>query len=174
VGFEKERRLNHVRSWLEEKGRMEIAAPGGIFTLTGRADRIDLLAGGQGAIMDYKTGVLPSLKQVNSLLSPQLPLEGAMLAAGGFGAIGKLTAQALIYLGIWGGTEPGKQFSLPDVAELVARAQARLAAQVARYDDENCGYLAQAIPRDSEFGGDYDHLARAREWSAAALGDTAP
>ena len=60
-------------------------AAGGIavtpdFTLTARADRIDRLADGSLAIIDYKTGAPPTIDEVLSL-SPQLPLEGADRAA---------------------------------------------------------------------------------------------
>ena len=56
----------------------------GPFTLSGRVDRIEFLADDAAAIIDYKTGRTPSLKQVETLLSPQLPLEGAMLIRGAF------------------------------------------------------------------------------------------
>ncbi|WP_217579052.1 PD-(D/E)XK nuclease family protein, partial [Mesorhizobium sp. GbtcB19] len=48
-------------------------------TLSGYADRVDLLAGGMADILDYKTGPSPSKAQAHTLLSPQLALEGALL-----------------------------------------------------------------------------------------------
>ena len=85
-------------SHLEIKGKLTL----GDFTLTGVADRIDILKDGKCAILDYKTGALPSIKQVTQLLSPQLPLEAAMLAEGGFAGIGKRIAEDLIYLSLAG------------------------------------------------------------------------
>ncbi len=71
---------------------MTFKAPGGDFLLHGRADRIDELRSGGGAIVDYKSGKPPSNKQVKQIIAAQLPLEAAMLANGGFaGAKGKLT-----------------------------------------------------------------------------------
>ncbi len=53
------------------------------FTLTARADRLDVAGDGGLAIIDYKTGTPPSPKEVRSL-SPQLPLEALIARAGGF------------------------------------------------------------------------------------------
>ncbi len=98
VEQERGRRAGIARSFVEIRGRRSFAGPYGEFVLRGRADRIDMLRDGGGAIIDYKTGDLPSKKQVRALLSPQLPLEGAILAEGGFEGIGKLApARARLY-----------------------------------------------------------------------------
>ncbi|WP_264816432.1 PD-(D/E)XK nuclease family protein, partial [Acidomonas methanolica] len=72
---------------LEVRGRHEFAAPGGTFSLTGRADRIEIGADGRATIIDYKTGALPSVKDVEAGWSSQLVLEAAMLAEGAFGGL---------------------------------------------------------------------------------------
>ncbi|MDX9859663.1 MAG: double-strand break repair protein AddB, partial [Rhodospirillales bacterium] len=68
----------------EARGELALAGPGGSFRLTGRADRIDVTPAGELAIIDYKTGQVPSRKQVECGLAPQLSLEAAMAAAGAF------------------------------------------------------------------------------------------
>src|SRR5580698_40110 len=52
VEFERERRHAITASYLEIKGKLVL----GDFTLTGIADRIDVLKDGKAAILDYKTG----------------------------------------------------------------------------------------------------------------------
>src|SRR5690606_40819298 len=52
-------------------------APGGPFTLTARADRIDVTDEGL-VISDYKTGKPPSAKAVLAHEKPQLSLEAAI------------------------------------------------------------------------------------------------
>ena len=168
ISYERERRLANPRPWLEVKGTLTITgSKGGDFTLSGRADRIDVLPGGKAAILDYKTGAIPSMPQVKRLIAPQLPLEAAMLASGGFPEIGKQTAEELIYLKLAGGREAGKAMALPDVDDLVARALAALKTLVARYDDDARAYVSRVMPFHAEPDGDYDHLARVREWSAS-------
>src|SRR5262249_2875624 len=95
VDTERGRRGAIKKSHLEIRGSLSL----GDFTLSGVADRIDILGDGKAAILDYKTGAVPSAKQVTQLLSPQLPLEGAMLAADGFD-IGAHIAEQLIYLSL--------------------------------------------------------------------------
>ena len=61
---------------------MVIEAPGGAFTLTARADRIDFRDAGL-VITDYKTGTLPQDNRVLAGRAPQLLLEAAIVAAEG-------------------------------------------------------------------------------------------
>ena len=98
VEFERERASRIIRSALEIRGTLAFNAPGGDFVLSGVADRIDLLPDGRASILDYKTGRPPSPAQVRELIAPQLPLEGAILAAGGFPGLGKLETEELLYL----------------------------------------------------------------------------
>src|SRR5690606_40207877 len=67
-------------------------------TLRGRADRIDLLAGGMADIIDFKTGSSPSKAQAHTLLSPQLALEGALLRRGAFTDVGTAEPSQLAYV----------------------------------------------------------------------------
>ncbi len=90
VREERGRRLRIAQSFAEIKGELRLSAPFGEFLLYGRADRIDVLNGGGGLVLDYKTGSPPTDKQVRELLTPQLPLEAAMLAAGGFEGVPKI------------------------------------------------------------------------------------
>ena len=167
VELERERASQIVKSVLEIRGALTFKAPGGDFVLSGVADRIDLLANGNASILDYKTGRPPSPAQIRELITPQLPLEAAMLAAGGFPGLEKLDAEELLYLHLSGGEEGGKVQPIADVAELIQKAKAQLAGRIAWFDDPATPYRSRVRPfgRDSE--GEYDHLARVREWSAA-------
>ena len=50
---------------------------------------------------------------------------------------------------------------------MAAQARAGLEALIARYDDAGQPYRSRTAPRFVRaYAGDYDHLARVREWSA--------
>ncbi|MFC7608145.1 PD-(D/E)XK nuclease family protein [Teichococcus aestuarii] len=66
----------------EVPGHLDLAQ--GQLRLKVRADRIDLLADRTLSIIDYKTGMPPSNKEVQDGRAPQMPLEAAIAAAGGF------------------------------------------------------------------------------------------
>ena len=85
VAEERAHRPGVVESLSECEGSLTLPAPGGPFTLTAKADRIDRLAAGGFLLVDYKTGSLPSKSEMQAGFAPQLPLEGAILRDGSFG-----------------------------------------------------------------------------------------
>jgi ATP-dependent helicase/nuclease subunit B len=153
-----------LRSHLELAGACTFQGPAGAFALRARADRIDILNDGSAAIIDYKTGSTPTAAQVKKLLSPQLPLEAAMLAAGGFSDAGIRQASHLIYLRLSGGTEPGEEIAIPNAAALSEEVKAKLSNRIADFDHPDTPYLSRIMPFRTTSAGDYDHLARVREW----------
>ena len=86
-GFERERRAEIAVSLVECEGSIDIPEGGG-FRLTARADRIDVTTSGEAVLIDYKTGAPPGVNEVKVGFAPQLTLEAAMLARGGFASLG--------------------------------------------------------------------------------------
>ena len=164
VEEERTRRANIKQSFIEKKGSRVFQSAGGDFTLRCRADRIDILQSGGAAIVDYKTGAVPSKDQLKTLLAPQLPLEGAILKAGGFADTGPLSPDALLYIQFSGGKKPGDIVEVPDVAKLVEEAEQRLVDRVHDFDRAEKPYHAQVAPVDTRRDSDYGHLERVREW----------
>jgi ATP-dependent helicase/nuclease subunit B len=166
--LERERRANILSSHSEIKGEHTFALGARTFTLRGRADRIDILASGGASIVDYKTGAPPSKTQVEILAAPQLPLEGAMLALGGFPPLGKIAPAEFLYVHFSGRAEGGTAKPLDlDAAEQAAEAQKWLLQWVAWFNDPSTPYLSRYWPQRKTDVGDYDHLARVREWQVA-------
>ncbi len=172
VGQERERRATLATIFTEVQGEMCISGPAGAFRIHGRADRIDVLRRGGAAIIDYKTGSIPTDKQVRELLAPQLPIEAAMLAAGGFPTVGTMEPKELVYVRFSGGAEAGSWKPLKiGGAEAAEIALALLTRYVVAFDDPTKGYVSRAIPFRSDLVGTYDHLARYGEWTAAVIED---
>ncbi len=172
IDHETNRRAGLRQAFTEVPGRLTILAPGGPFTLTAIADRIDLLADDSLAIIDYKTGKPPSGKEIAAGFAPQLPLESAIAAVGGFADIGSVPVAGLLYWQLRGGDPGGRESAAGgDPGELAAAAIRGLTGLVARFDDPATPYesrpRAEAAPRFS----DYEHLARVKEWSAGVLDD---
>jgi len=168
VELERKRRADIAESFVEITGERAFPGPAGDFILTGRADRIDRLHAGGGVIIDYKTGAPPSNPQVLAHLAPQLPLEGAVLMAGGFKEIGALEPAELVYVRISGGAQAGEFKPVKTDAKAIAlEAAERLARRIAQFDDEGMAYESRVGPLFAKYAGDYDHLARVREWSAS-------
>jgi ATP-dependent helicase/nuclease subunit B len=160
----------------EIPGSMEIQRPGRRFKLTARADRIERRSDGRLAILDYKTGLVPSEKNVADGLAPQLPLEAAMAEQGGFGAELRAETTELTYWQLTGGFEAGKAFPLfrrsdADLRAAIERAIGGLETLIDQYDEPTRCYLAQPNPSWTPRFSDHAQLARVAEWSAAAEAD---
>ena len=172
IDTEPSRRRRQQPLRTEVNGTLELSGPAGGFTLTATADRIDRLADGRLAVIDYKTGTLPKPKEVKDGDAPQLPLEAAMAAAGGFEGIAPAEVGLLSFWHLTGGREPGRVHDLKDPpAALAATALDRLQRLIDAFDDEATPYRSQPRPAAAPRFSDYDHLARVKEWSAGGPGD---
>ncbi|MFQ5773735.1 MAG: double-strand break repair protein AddB [Kiloniellaceae bacterium] len=172
AGMERERRTELARSFAELRGALRLEAPGGPFELIAKADRIDLLRDGSLAILDYKTGALPSKKEVDLGFAPQLPLEAAIALAGGFAGVPRAAVARLEYWRVSGGEPAGEAKPLKaDPAEQSALALAGLTRLVTAFDDAETPYHATPRPQWARRFDDYGHLARAKEWAAGGLGE---
>ncbi|HEY9080563.1 double-strand break repair protein AddB [Magnetovibrio sp.] len=168
VAFERRRRDAGIfPALIEQDGRMDVDGLNGTFTLTCKADRIDRDGAGGLVIVDYKTGLPPTTKQVESGLTPQLPLEAAIAKSGGFeGLISNAPIAGLLYLRLSGGRVAGetKPINL-DAEQATQEAYEGLVKLVHKYDDEHTPYLSRPRPMFESRFGDFDHLARVKEWS---------
>jgi ATP-dependent helicase/nuclease subunit B len=174
IDFERRRRVG-AGLMIEQSGELSFDAPGGRFTVTAKADRIEFRTE-MADILDFKTGSPPSKKQVDSGLSPQLTLTAAILRHGGFAEIGRTEVNELVYVRVSGGRVPGSEIvrgsgaESPDLAE---RALEGLRKRVAAFDDPAKPYLAWAAPQFiNQYEGDYDHLSRLWEWHVIGEGES--
>ncbi|RUU64280.1 double-strand break repair protein AddB, partial [Mesorhizobium sp. M2C.T.Ca.TU.009.01.2.1] len=166
-----------AKRFAEERAEKTVVGRTGV-TLSGYADRVDLLAGGMADILDYKTGSSPSKAQAHTLLSPQLALEGALLRRGAFKELGIREPSQLAFVRLKPNGEVFEESILeynrkPRTAnDLSEEAWARLERLLFHYADPTTGYLSRALPfREGEADGDYDHLARVLEWSAGGASE---
>ncbi len=156
------------RAFAEVQGSLPLKIGGTDFTLSARADRIDIFSDGTARIVDFKSGVIPSTKKIDQGFSPQLTLEAAMLELGAFEHLGKQETRALTYIRITGGIPPGELKSV-DLApmEVARRHLASLIGLLGKYQNPGLAYLPRYAIENVEAVCDYDHLSRYREWILA-------
>lgn len=172
IDQEQGRRCRIAESWTERHGELRFARQGEPFILSAIVDRIDRLADGHLEIVDYKTGVAPSAKEVAAGYAPQLPLEAAMAAAGGFAGVPEGPIGALNYWRLTGGTPAGEIKTVAaDGDAAAAAARDGLAAVIAAFDDPDMPYRSRPVGRWAPRYSDYLHLARVLEWSTVGAGE---
>ena len=160
ISGECERRARGRPAVRETRGRRALSGTPRPFTVTAKADRIDIAFDGGCAIYDYKSGNVPSEKEA-AAFHLQLPLEAAIAEAGGFREIGNRPASHLELIGL----NARKTRTLPASPDEIATTWARLVELVTLYQTETTGFTARLRPQRLTFAGDYDHLARFGEWS---------
>jgi ATP-dependent helicase/nuclease subunit B len=145
-------------------------ADGSIFTLTAIADRIERHRDGTIAIVDYKSGQLPSAKQISVGFSPQLTLEAAMVEKNAFKTVPpSLSVATALYVKVGGGESLQTRLigdRKEPLADLMAKHFDGLVSLIEDFRNVATPYLPRPFPQFASSTGDYDHLARVKEWSA--------
>ena len=161
----------------EKNGRIEFDVNGRTFALRARVDRIERHRDGGIVILDYKTGQTPTAPQVKSGLAPQLTLEAAMVHEGGFAELPPGTSvDELTYVRLTGRMPGGEEKPVKfgngtTPADEAAKALRKLKGLVAKFEEETTSYLSLVHPMWKTRYGDYDHLARVKEWQLAGEDD---
>ncbi|MDA8575339.1 PD-(D/E)XK nuclease family protein, partial [Alphaproteobacteria bacterium] len=166
IGVEKNRRQALERIWSEVGGSMHIETGGRRIELRTKIDRIERRLDGGLAIIDYKTGHVPSSADVARGWSPQLPLEALILMAGG---VAEVPADEIVGLEYWrlSGLSPaGEVRPLKDVTALIFDATEGLQALLTTFEQPETPFMALPNPAAEPRFGDYRHLARVKEWGS--------
>ncbi|MCK5167938.1 MAG: PD-(D/E)XK nuclease family protein, partial [Rhodospirillaceae bacterium] len=153
---------------VEQRGEISIGGMDNEFILSARVDRIDSDANNDGLIIiDYKTGIVPTAPMVESGLSPQLSLQAAMAKQGAFKGIkANANIAGLLYLQLSGGLEAGKEKLLKlDAEEVAIEAIEGLTKLLHRFEFDKTPYLSRPRTMWKSRFGNYDHLARVKEWA---------
>ena len=174
VSWENGRREQLAEVFVEERGELAISlADGSRFTLVAIADRLERRSDGQWIIIDYKSGRVPSVREVACGFAPQLTLEAAMIERGAFRcAPAPSVVEKAVYVRL-AGSEPISEREVRDAKrqfqELVYEHFEGAIGLLSQFRNETTPYLSRPFPQFASRFGAYDHLARVKEWSSPAL-----
>ncbi|MCZ8187169.1 MAG: double-strand break repair protein AddB [Beijerinckiaceae bacterium] len=170
VAFDRLRRDRGFTVLPEQRARFPLVLPTGDSVLiVGKADRLEYSPEGGLAIFDYKTGsALPNKADLARGLAPQLPMTGALALRGAFAKLPPVRSVAeLAYFAV-GDRAAGKAEPIlagEETEQSEAIWQFLLDELTALAGGEK-GYASRVKPAKRLGPGDYDHLARVREWDA--------
>ncbi|GEO82778.1 double-strand break repair protein AddB [Pararhodospirillum oryzae] len=162
------RRPDLLSVWAEATARLTLEGPAGSFLLTATADRLERRRDGTVGLIDYKTGMPPSAREIGAGLAPQLPLEAALAQRGGFKEVGNASVGELAFWRLTGTREGGQaRLATADPAEAAKTALDGLKGLIAVFDRPETPYLARPHPDHAPRFNPYQHLARVGEWAGA-------
>lgn len=164
---EKEYRIGVKKIYNEISGEICYDLPTGAFSFTAKADRIDIFKDGTLNIIDYKTGKIPSKKQVMSGHAVQLLLEGLIGLKGKFSGIENGNVCNLIY---WQLGSDKLKISVGD-DNVLDKCEEFLLKLVSIFDFETTPYYSRPCSKFISKNKDYEHLARIKEWSVMEDGE---
>ncbi|SFK47666.1 double-strand break repair protein AddB [Methylocapsa palsarum] len=178
LGFEARRRPSIASLLVECAGEIDIPlADGTRFTLSARADRIEIGQDGRVTLVDYKTGTPPGAQEILVGFAPQLTLEAAMASRGAFSLPADVGALDALYVKL-GGPGGGKEHLVafkggPDFLEVAEAHFIGLVDLLEQFRDPGTPYPPRPFPKFAAAYNCYDHLARVREWSLSGEPDGA-
>jgi ATP-dependent helicase/nuclease subunit B len=170
---------DETRRFMTEQGREVAVAeqPGTVhlkgIAVKGRVDRIDRTADGDLVIIDYKTGMPPSTKQINAGFALQLGLIGYMAEQLAIkGVSGKashfeywsLAKKKEVFGHIVAPTSTRASDKKPEPDDFVAFAVEQAEAAISKWILGDAPFTAKLHPEFALYG-DYDQLMRLQEWN---------
>lgn len=178
VVWDMDRRASLADIHIEETGRLELAlADGSPFVLTARADRIEQTASSTAILVDYKSSRPRKNGEIEVGFAPQLPLEAVMIEQGAFEKVAKGTpVEDALFLTLLGSegvqeTKLGQgKFATKNLDELKSEHLQGLINLANQFRLLDTAYIPRPYPQYINHYGEYDHLARVKEWSDGADG----
>lgn len=166
----------------EVKGGMELRG----VRIHGRADRIDRLADGGLAVVDYKTGGPPKARQVIDGFALQLGLVGMIAEAGGFDGVAG-DAQRFEYWSLAKDAKRRDELGFGFVDSPILEGRKKVGVQAEDFLPKTRGFLDDTLDRwilgnepftarlnpDLAVYTDYDQLMRLDEWLSQIAEDEA-
>lgn len=146
----------------EETKQISFSTPAGSFTLSARADRVEISDSGVN-IIDYKTGSEIKEEYVQLGLEPQLPLTAIIFSENYNQQISSMEYWYLKHNKT--ASDFQKSINLGDVS--FEDYEQEFINLVRRFDDKNMPYYSNPRPQYMLEYNDYDHLARIQEWEGA-------
>ena len=169
IETEGRRRADLAHSHVEIDGDIPIEAPAGPAAVKARADRIDQMQDGGLAVLDYKTGSVPTASEVEAGRRTQLLTEAVIAAHGGFAGIDAASVIAMQYWKLAGRRdEAGRIVNVMPDGWTADAARDSLAALFTSFDNPATAYASLPDPSVRLPFARYDHLSRVDEWLPAA------
>ena len=145
----------------ERTGKADLLTPP--FTVTAKADRIDMDDRGFAHVFDYKTGQAPSPEQ-QLKFSLQLLLTAAIVEQGGFAGLSPRGVDSARFISL--ATTP-REIEAPLADSPPDKTWARLARLLEAYRNPAQGYPARNALFKDDDASDYDQLSRFGEWGVS-------
>ena len=167
IDQEEKSRRHITTAYAEIRGTTAIDLASGTFTLTTRADRINMRADGRVDIIDYKTGALPTTPMILNGSKPQLLLEALIALDNGFQHIDTRIINSIISVQLSGAAIAGNHRAIQNgISTKAAELLSRVTELIKSFDNEKTPYYFvphnDFAPQYNEF----EHLARMKEWLA--------
>lgn len=179
IEAERKQQYHRQSKILEKKAELEIPlSTGDIFTLVAQADRIDVTSENSFIVVDYKTSASSAytLQQMEKGLAPQLPLQSIMVEKGCFHDIQNALTEHAEYVIVSGSYKNPYEVkkSIPNIrsqyknfSEMSKDIFKGFYEWIERFQNPDTPYISQLMPQFLSYEGDYDHLARVKQWRAS-------
>ncbi|WP_051329413.1 double-strand break repair protein AddB [Geminicoccus roseus] len=165
VQAEVARRCEGIQVLAERSGAWPVLLGERRVELKAKADRLERLPDGRVRIVDYKTGQIPSARDVAGLRRPQILIEGLIARNGRFGHLANCEVAELALWSLAGRGAFDTTLS-DDLATCLDQLEENIVRLLAWFDDPANPFVAVAKAEVARRQDGYDHLSRVAEWTA--------
>jgi ATP-dependent helicase/nuclease subunit B len=160
IEYDEYKRKIGGRVLTEAQGLYKMSIAQNELIITAKADRIEVGYDGSVNIIDFKTGGVPTLKDIETGLSPQLIIEQFILANGGFENIKRFKEIKLTYIKLGSSKPYLKETTVKLKIDIVDFTEDGLRKLLSFFLKDEAIYLSCPNKRYAPQYNDYEHLAR--------------
>lgn len=163
------RRADIDKTFTEKNAKWNVKGSTRQYTITAKADRIDVLKNKTVEVIDYKTGTVPIFPEMVSGEAPQLPIEGVMIEEGLFDGVAAVKNPALSFWRLSHRTAQAEKITYTDdkIEGLLHLTRNGIKGLLEILDDPATLFYASPLPDYAQQYNDYIHLSRLKEWIAS-------
>lgn len=160
-----------IKIYSEVTGTVKLQIAKEIFCITAKADRIELDDQGRATIIDFKTGMVPSDKEIKMGLSPQLTLEALIALKGGFNSLNIAGINMLKYISLKGHENviEEKIVKIKNMHEFINDIEVWLINLIKLFNIDGISYISSPNPKYQKIYNDYLYLSRLVELTSSFL-----
>lgn len=160
ITFDQQRRYKGNNIFAEQYGTVSLNINEKPVSIVAVADRIEYDDSGSCTIIEFKTGTIPSRKEMEQEIATQLIVESIILYRGGFSQLPAIVPNKVIFVKVAASSTGFKMVEMPIDSEIIDKYERQIAQLLEYYLAPGGRFYSNAADKVTLKYNHYKHLAR--------------